>query len=65
MSSKSDQPLSFAGLLRWAITPPQAYVVYLLSVVLVGGLSFYVGTMKPNKHPSNLVPPAAMTPQSK
>lgn len=65
MPNPTDQPMSFSQLLRWAITPPQAYVVYLLAVVLVGGLSFYVGTLRPGKHPTGLVPPAAVAPQSK
>lgn len=64
MQNQPDQPISFGGLLRWAITPPQSYVVYFLCVVLVGGLSFYVGTLKPNRHPS-LVPPPASAPHSK
>jgi hypothetical protein len=37
------------GFVKWAITPPQAYVVYLISLFLVAGLSFYVGTLKPKK----------------
>lgn len=34
---------------RWAITPPQSYAVYLVCLFLVAGLSFYVGTLKPQK----------------
>ena len=37
------------GLVRWAITPPQSYAVYLICLFLVAGLSFYVGTLKPKK----------------
>ena len=37
------------SLVRWAITPPQSYAVYLLALVLVAGLSFYVGSLKPKK----------------
>ena len=34
---------------RWAITPPQSYALYLISLFLVAGLSFYAGSLKPNK----------------
>ena len=64
MQDRFNQPRSLGGLLRWATTPPQAYVVYLLCVVLVGGLSFYVGTLRPKQHP-NLAPPPASAPKSK
>ena len=37
------------SLVRWAITPPQSYVVYLLALFLVAGLSFYAGSLKPKK----------------
>jgi hypothetical protein len=65
MPKLPDQPMSLRQLLRWAITPPQAYVVYLLAVVAVGGLSFYAGTLRPTKHPLSLVPPAASVPNTK
>jgi hypothetical protein len=44
------------GFVKWAITPPQAYVVYLISLFLVAGLSFYVGSLRPKK-PVGLGPP--------
>jgi hypothetical protein len=37
------------ALVRWAITPPQSYAVYLVCLFLVAGLSFYAGTLKPKK----------------
>jgi hypothetical protein len=37
------------SLVRWAITPPQSYAVYLICLFLVAGGSFYVGTLKPKK----------------
>jgi hypothetical protein len=37
------------SLLRWATTPPQAYVVYLVCLILIWMLSFYAGTLKPKK----------------
>ncbi len=47
------------GFVRWAIQPPQAYGMYLICAVLIGGLSFYAGTLKPKK--MNLVPPQSVT----
>lgn len=48
---------------KWAITPPQSYAVYLICLALVAVLSFYAGTLKPKKaiHP---MPPAASAPQT-
>ena len=37
------------GFMRWAITPPQSYAIYFLALVLVAGLSFYAGSLKPKK----------------
>jgi hypothetical protein len=45
---------------RWAITPPQSYAVYFLAIVLVAGLSFYVGTLKPKKSNNTGPPPRSM-----
>jgi len=49
MTDNSPPPRTFKGLLRWAMTPPQAWGVYLLAVLLVWLLSFYAGTLKPKK----------------
>jgi hypothetical protein len=43
------------------MTPPQAYGVYLVAIVLVYVLSFYAGTLKP-KHAPPLSPPPASAP---
>lgn len=65
MTNQAPERMSFSGLLGWATKPPQAYLVYAICVVLVGGVSFYVGTLKP-KHTQGLPPaPAATAPQSK
>jgi hypothetical protein len=48
---------------RWAITPPQAYVVYLVCLFLVAGSSFYIGTLKPKK-PVGLGPPPISAPRN-
>jgi len=45
------------GLVRWALTPPQSYAIYLICLFLVAGLSFYVGTLKPKKAVSVGPPP--------
>jgi hypothetical protein len=42
-------------------TPPQAYATYFVALILIGGLSFYAGTLKPKKVPS-LPPPTAAAP---
>lgn len=49
-------------LLRWATTPPQSYVVYLITLILVWLVSFYAGTMRPKKA-DGLGPPAVSVPQ--
>ena len=50
-------PAGLKGLLRWAITPPQSYAIYLICLFLVAALSFYVGTLKPKKAVSVGPPP--------
>jgi hypothetical protein len=50
-------------LVRWAITPPQSYVVYLVTLFLVAGLSFYVGSLRPKK-PMGLGPPPISAPRN-
>ena len=57
MSENSGPPRTFKGLLRWATTPPQAWGVYLLAIILVWLLSFYAGTLKPKKTPDASPPP--------
>ena len=54
---------TFRNIVQWAITPPQSYVVYLVSLFLVAGLSFYVGTLRPKK-PMGLGPPPITTPKN-
>jgi hypothetical protein len=51
------------SLWQWAITPPQSYVLYLLALFLVAGLSFYVGSLKPKK-PIGLGPPPVSAPRN-
>lgn len=60
MENESD-PNTIKGLVKWAMTPPQAYVVYVIGLLLIYGVSYYAGTLNPRKAlPS---PPAATAPQ--
>jgi hypothetical protein len=49
MENEAGPAAIIRGFVRWAITPPQSYAVYLVCLFLVAGLSFYVGTLKPKK----------------
>jgi hypothetical protein len=53
-------PKSF---LRWATTPPQSYVVYLVCLILIWVVSFYAGTLKPKKA-VGLGPPPVSAPRN-
>ncbi|MGY3690310.1 hypothetical protein ACVIGA_000390 [Bradyrhizobium sp. USDA 3240] len=52
MENDAGQPNPIRRLMRWAITPPQSYGVYLAGIILVYALSFYAGTMKPKHTPA-------------
>jgi hypothetical protein len=49
MENETGIAAALRSLARWAITPPQSYAVYLISLFLVAGLSFYAGSLKPKK----------------
>lgn len=51
MSNEIGSPGTFRRLVRWAKTPPQVYVVYLVGLILVWLVSFYAGTLNPRKAP--------------
>ena len=51
------------SLVQWAITPPQSYAVYLVALFLVAGLSFYAGSLKPEK-PVGMGPPPVSGPRN-
>ena len=51
MTDDKSPPRTLKGLIRWAMTPPQAWGVYLLALLLVWLVSFYAGTLKPKKTP--------------
>jgi len=44
---------------RWAKTPPQVYVVYLVALILVWLVSFYAGTLNPKRSQSPAPPVSA------
>lgn len=53
---KHPGPAAPKSFVQWAITPPQSYAVYLLALVLVAGLSFYIGSLR-QKPATGLGPP--------
>lgn len=59
MANESDPKT----LWRWAITPPQSYLLYLAALIVIFAGSFYAGTMKPKKTPVT-EPPAAVAPRN-
>ena len=63
MENQTGKPAAIRAFVRWAMTPPQSVAFYLACLVLVAGLSFYVGTLKPKKVPA-VEPPAATAPSS-
>jgi hypothetical protein len=60
MERENDRPAGFQGLVQWAMTPPQAYAVYAICVILIGGISFLAGTLNPKKPPP---PPTIAAPR--
>ena len=56
-------PKGFKAILRWAMTPPQSYAVYLIALLLVFGLSYFAGTMKP-KNSAGIGPPPVSAPRN-
>jgi hypothetical protein len=63
MENETSPAKGIRGLVRWAMTPPQAYGVYLVCLVLVFVLSFYAGTLKP-KHATGIGPPPVSAPSA-
>jgi hypothetical protein len=61
MENEADKPVGLRGLFEWATTRPQAYLTYFLAVVLIGGMSFYAGTLK--RQVTSPHPPAISVPQ--
>jgi hypothetical protein len=63
METETGAAAAIRAFVRWAITPPQAYFVYLICLFLVAGSSFYIGTLKPKK-PTGLGPPPVTAPRN-
>ena len=63
MEKQTGPAAAIREFVRWSITPPQSYAVYLVCLFLVAGLSFYVGTLKPKK-PVGLGPPPVSAPRN-
>jgi hypothetical protein len=51
MENNTEPAVGLRALLQWAMNPPQAYAVYFICLVLIGGFSFYAGTLNPKKAP--------------
>ncbi|MGB9115734.1 hypothetical protein [Bradyrhizobium sp.] len=60
MENETRPGAAIRSFARWATTPPQAYAAYVLALILVAGLSFYVGTLRPKKAVSMGPPPVAV-----
>jgi hypothetical protein len=63
MESEPGTAAAIRRFARWAITPPQSWAVYLISLFLVAGLSFYAGTLKPKKA-AGMGPPPISAPRN-
>ena len=63
MENETGPAAAIRGFVRWATTPPQSYAVYFVALVLVAGVSFYVGTLKPKK-PIGIGPPPISAPRN-
>jgi hypothetical protein len=63
MEKETGFAAAIRGFVRWSITPPQSYAVYLVCLFLVAGLSFYAGSLKPKK-PVGLGPPPISAPRT-
>ena len=50
MTNETDSSSALTRLFRWATTPPQAYVVYVLALLAVYGVTFLAGSLVPKKH---------------
>jgi hypothetical protein len=59
MSPDSPRPSFF----KVITTPPLAYVAYLIAVLLIGGISFYIGSLKPKLAPG-VVPQSVSQPKN-
>ncbi|MGA2288025.1 hypothetical protein [Bradyrhizobium sp.] len=63
MEEETGPAAAIRAFVRWVMTPPQSFVVYLICFFLVAGSSFYVGTLRPKK-PVGLGPPPLSAPRN-
>jgi hypothetical protein len=63
MEDEANQATTIRDFVRWATTLPQSIAVYFVCLVLIGGLSFYAGTLKPKK-PAGVAPPPVSAPRN-
>ena len=59
MADNTGPVTSLKGLVQWALTPPQAYVVYVIGLLLVFSVSFFAGTLQPKKPVETTRPPVS------
>jgi len=63
MEDEANPTTTIRGFVRWATTLPQSIAVYFVCLVLIGGLSFYAGTLRPKK-PVGVGPPQISAPRN-
>jgi hypothetical protein len=63
MEDEAGQTTTIRGFVRWATTLPQSIAVYFVCLVLIGGLSFYAGTLSPKKS-IGIGPPPVSAPRN-
>jgi hypothetical protein len=63
MEDRAGQTTTIRDFVRWATTLPQSIAVYFVCLVLIGGLSFYAGTLKPKKS-IGIGPPPVSAPRN-
>jgi hypothetical protein len=61
MEKQTGPNAAIRAFVQWALTPPQAWGVYLICLFLVATSSFYIGTLRPKK-PVGLGPPPVSFP---
>jgi hypothetical protein len=61
MDKQTGPNAAIRAFVQWALTPPQAWGVYLICLFLVATSSFYIGTLRPKK-PVGLGPPPMAAP---
>ena len=63
MNDENKPDIAFRHLWRWTTKPPQVYVLYLITLFLVWGISFLAGTMNPKRTAGGQSPPPVSAPQ--